>query len=85
MDQRLRDGQWKQRSVQASRPPESLGVLGAPIDGDYAQEHTEWTPLTRRSVVAAATPVPVSRRTGLIAGGAAVPGCRQTPARRLKS
>jgi hypothetical protein len=66
MDERLRDGRWMQRSVDAARQP---SWTGAPIDGDYAAESTEWTPLTRRAAVGSFTPVPVSRRTGLIAGG----------------
>ncbi len=79
MDDRLRNGTWKRRSEAASVPPASLptreGLLHAPMGGEYAVETTEWTPLTRRAAAARAyTPVPVSRRTGLIAGGVVLAG-----------
>jgi len=79
VDDRLRNGTWKRRSEAASVPPASLptreGLLHAPIGSEYAGETTEWTPLTRRAAAARAyTPVPVSRRTGLIAGGVVLAG-----------
>ena len=79
MDDRLRNGTWKRRSQAASVPPRVLAsqdaLLHAPIGDDYEGESTEWTPLTRRSAAARAyTPVPVSRRTGLIAGGVVLAG-----------
>jgi len=75
MDDRLQDGRWMERARQAHHRPEPPPLagdgadMGIPIGDDYASEATEWTPLTRRAAAGAFTPVPVSRRAGMIAGG----------------